>query len=127
MEHALGVLADKIDWAWLGEQPSRSFSDTGQPAEPVRFMIGMFLLKHTFGLSDEQVRERWVYDLCFQHFTGEENFQHTLKHERSGMSHWRKRIGSRLHILLQERLCLAENTGALSKHDLSRVTIDTTV
>jgi IS5 family transposase len=41
------------------------------------------LLKHIYGLSDEGVCERWVYDPYFQHFTGEEFFQHDFRHERS--------------------------------------------
>jgi len=127
MKHELVVLADKIDWAWLDEQLAGCFSDQGRPAEPVRFMIGMFLLKHTYSLSDEQVWDRWVQDPYFQHFTGEEFFQHDLPHERSGMSHWRKRIGGKLDILLQESLRIAHDTGALKKSDLARVTIDTTV
>ena len=127
MKHALAVLADKIDWAWLDEHLADCFSDEGRPAEPVRFMIGMFLLKHTYGLSDEQVWERWVHDPYFQYFTGEEFFQHDLPHERSGMSHWRKRIGDRLDVLLQESLRIAHDTGALKKSDLARVTVDTTV
>ncbi len=76
--------------------------------EPVRFMIGMFLLKHTYDLSNEQVWDRWVQDPYFQYFTGEEFFQHELRHERSGMSHWRKRIGGKLDILLIAAL-LAED------------------
>jgi IS5 family transposase len=127
MKHALVALADKIDWAWLDAQLAESFSDKGRPAEPVRFMIGMFLLKHTYALSDEQVWDRWVHDPYFQYFTGEEFFQHELPHERSGMSHWRKRIGDRLDILLAESLRIAHDTGALKKSDLARVTIDTTV
>ena len=55
MKHEPAVLADRIDWAWLDAQLAESFSDQGRPAEAVRFMIGMFLLKHTYGLSDEQV------------------------------------------------------------------------
>ena len=47
MKHALVVLADKIDWAWLDDALAACFSDQGRPAESVRFMIGMFLLKHT--------------------------------------------------------------------------------
>ena len=127
MKHALVVLADKIDWTWLDDELAESFSDQGRPAEPVRFMLGMFLLKHTYALSDEQVWDRWVQDPYFQYFTGEAFFQHALAHERSGMSHWRKRIGDKLGILLQETLRLAEATGALKKRDLARVTIDTTV
>jgi len=127
MKHELVVLADKIDWAWLDEALADCFSDKGRPGEPVRFMIGMFLLKHTYTLSDEQVWDRWVQDPYFQYFTGEEFFQHDLPHERSGMSHWRKRIGDKLDILLAETLRLAHDTGALKKSDLARVTVDTTV
>ncbi len=127
MKHELVVLADQIDWTWLDAQLADCFSDQGRPAEPVRFMIGMFLLKHSYGLSDEQVWDRWVQDPYFQYFTGEEFFQHELPHERSGMSHWRKRIGEKLGLLLQETLRLAHDTGALKKRDLARVTIDTTV
>ncbi len=127
MKHELVILADRIDWAWLDGELAGCFSDRGRPAEPVRFMIGMFLLKHTYALSDEQVWDRWVNDPYFQYFTGEEFFQHDLPHERSGMSHWRKRIGDKLDILLQETLRLAHDAGALKKRDLARVTVDTTV
>ena len=127
MRHELVLLADRIDWAWIDEQLAPYFSDQGRPAEPVRFMIGMFLLKATYGLSDEQVWDRWVHDPYFQYFTGEAFFQHALPHERSGLSHWRKRIGDHLDILLAETLRIAHDTGALKKTDLARVTVDTTV
>jgi IS5 family transposase len=85
------------------------------------------MLKHTYGLSDEQLWERWVHDPYFQYFTGEAFFQHELRHERSGMSHWRKRIGGRLDKLLAETLRVAHDSGALNKRDLARVSVDTTV
>ncbi len=56
------------------------FATAGRPAEPGRFMIAMFLLKHTYSLSDRQLWERWVHDPYFQYFTGEEFFQHALPH-----------------------------------------------
>ena len=127
MKHELVRLADRIDWDWIDEELAPCFSDWGRPAEPVRFMIGMFLLKATYSLSDEQVWERWVHDPYFQYFTGEEYFQHELPHERSGLSHWRRRIGDRLEILLAETLRIAHDAGALNKADLARVTVDTTV
>ena len=127
MKHELVILAERIDWAWIDEQLADCFSDQGRPAEPVRFMIGMFMLKATYALSDEQVWDRWVQDPYFQHFTGEAFFQHALPHERSGLSHWRKRIGDKLDILLAETLRVAHDAGALKKSDLARVTIDTTV
>jgi transposase, IS5 family len=93
LKHALVVLTDKIDWDWIDDQLAERFSAEGRPAEPVRFMIGMMLLKAIYALSDEATWDRWVHDPYFQYFTGEEFFQHTLPHQRSGLSHWRKRIG----------------------------------
>jgi IS5 family transposase len=90
-------------------------------------MIGLLLLKHIYGLSDEGVCERWVHDPYFQYFTGEEFFQHAFPHERSDLSHWRKRLGDRLELLLAESLRVAHATGALRGKDLARVTVDTTV
>lgn len=92
-----------------------------------RFVIGLLLLKHIRGLSDESVCERWVYDPYFQYFTGEEFFQHVFLHERSDLSHWRKRLGDKLELLLAESVRVAHATGALRTQDLARVTIATTV
>jgi len=127
MRHELVLLAKRIDWAWIEEQLVDDFADDGRPAEPVRFMIGMFILKHTYDLSDEKLWADWVQNPYFQYFTGEEFFQHELVHERSGLSQWRKRIGDRLDILLQESLRIAQDTGALKESDMTRVTVDTTV
>ncbi|HUF80385.1 MAG TPA: IS5 family transposase, partial [Burkholderiales bacterium] len=127
MRHALVRLAGEIDWEWIDEELSVFYRDTGRPAVPTRFMVGLLLLKHIYGLSDEGVCERWVHDPYFQHFTGETFFQHDLPHERSGLSHWRKRIGDKLDVLLQESLRVAHDTGALKKDDLARITVDTTV
>jgi hypothetical protein len=87
----------------------------------------LLLLKHIYGLSDEGVCERWVHDPYFQHFTGEEFFQHEFPHERSDLSHWRKRLGDKLERLLAESLRVAHESGALRTRDLKRVTVDTTV
>jgi hypothetical protein len=40
-----------------------------------------------------------------QYFTGEEFFQHSFPHERSDLSHWRKRLGDRLELLCWPRAC----------------------
>ena len=85
LKHELAQLAGKIDLKWLDEQIAPLYSETGRPAVETRFMLGLLLLKHIFGLSDEEV------------------FQHSFPHERSGLSHWRKRLGDRLKLLLAER------------------------
>jgi transposase, IS5 family len=125
--HELVQLAGKIDWAWIDGEIAPLFAEQGRPAVPTRFMVGLLLLKHIHGLSDEEVCERWVESPYFQYFTGEEFFQHEFPHERSGLSHWRKRLGNKLELLLAETLRVAHDSGALRTRDLARVTVDTTV
>src|ERR1700676_3236034 len=88
-------------------------SENGRPGIETRFMIGLLLLKHICGLSDEAVCERWVQDPYFQFFSGEESFRHAFPHERSDLSHWRKRLGDKLELLLAESLRVAHQAGAL--------------
>jgi len=127
MQHELVQLAGKIDWVWLDGEIAPLYSDKGRPGIATRFMVGLLLLKHIYGLSDEGVCERWVHDPYFQFFTGEEFFQHEFPHERSDLSHWRKRLGDKLELLLAESLRVAHASGALRTRDLARVTVDTTV
>ena len=127
MKHELVQLADKIDWGWIDEEIAPLYSDQGRPGIETRFVVGLLLLKQIYGLSDEGVCERWIHDPYFQHFTGEEFFQHAFPHERSDLSHWRKRLGDKLELLLAESLRVAHETGALRTGDLKRVTVDTTV
>ncbi len=122
MHHELVRLADEIDRTWIDAELAGLFSDDGRPATETRFMVGLLLLKHIYGLSDEGACARWVESPYFQYFTGETFFQHAFAHERSGLSHWRKRLGDKLDILLQESLRVAHDTGALKTDDLARIT-----
>ncbi len=127
MKHELVRLAGKVDWDWIDGEIAPLYSENGRPGIATRFVIGLLLLKHIYGLSDEGVCERWVHDPYFQYFTGEEFFQHAFPHERSDLSHWRKRLGDKLELLLAESLRVAHEAGALRSRDLKRVTVDTTV
>lgn len=127
MKHELVQLAERIDWDWIDGEIAPLYSDKGRPGIETRVVIGLLLLKHIYGLSDEGLCERWVHDPYFQHFTGEAFFQHSFPHERSDLSHWRKRLGDKLELLLAESLRVAHTSGALRTKDLARVTVDTTV
>jgi transposase, IS5 family len=127
LRHELAQLAGQIDWDFIDGEIAPLYSEKGRPGIPTRFAIGLLLLKQIYGLSDEGVCERWVYDPYFQYFTGEEFFQHEFPHERSDLSHWRNRLGDRLELLLAESLRVAHASGALRSKDLARVTVDTTV
>jgi len=128
MGHPLVRLADRIDWEGLEEQVAGSFAEAGRPGNEARFMLGMLMLKAMYDLSDEKLWERWPCDPYFQYFTGELYFQHRVPHQRSGLSHWRGRLGEGvLDELLRESLRVAHATGALSGRDMAAVSVDTTV
>ena len=91
-------------------------------------MVGLHLLKHIEGLSDEAVCERRERNPYMQYFCGEEHFQHSFALERSGMTHFRHRVGEQaLETLLQETLAAARRGGALSVKATEAVAVDTTV
>jgi IS5 family transposase len=96
LKHELVQLAGKIDWTWIDQEIAPLYSESGRPGIEARFMIGLLLLKQIYGLSDGGVCERWVYDPYFQYFTGAKFFQQRFPHERSDLSHWRKRLGDKL-------------------------------
>jgi IS5 family transposase len=129
MGHPLVRLAGEIDWGFvekrLGEVYARG---PGQPPLPTRLVAGLFILKHTYALSDEALCARWVENPYFQFFCGEQVFRHELPFDRSSLTRWRQRLGEeRLSALLQESLAVAHKTGALASKDLERVAVDTTV
>ena len=84
MKHELVRLAQKIDWDWIDQEIAGQFSEAGRPGTETRFMVGLLILKHMFGLSDEGVCERWSYDPYFQYFTGETFFQHAFPDHVAG-------------------------------------------
>ena len=127
MRHELVLLAGKIDRGVHRRQDCAAVQRRWPAWNCDTVCDRTFFSKHIYGLSDEGVCERWVYDPYFQHFTGEEFFQHEFPHERSDLSHWRKRLGGKLELLLAESLRVAHESGALRTRDLARVTVDTTV
>jgi len=65
LKHELAQLAGQIDWDFIDGEVAPLCSYKGRPGIPTRFAIGLLLLKHIYGLSDEGVCERWVYDPYF--------------------------------------------------------------
>src|SRR5277367_6816414 len=58
LKHELAQLTGKVDWDFIDGEIAPLYSDKGRPGVPTRFMIGLLLLKHIYGLSDEGVCER---------------------------------------------------------------------
>ena len=127
--HELYRLGELIDWSSFDESFGALYcSDNGSPGKAMRLMVGLQYLKHMNGLSDEAVVLRWVENPYWQHFCGEEYFQHELPIDASSMTRFRKRIGERgCEKILQGTVKAGVESGAVKGSDLKRVTVDTTV
>src|SRR5271166_6620429 len=123
MRHELVRLGELIDWGRLEAHFAPYYSEAGRPGLPIRLVVGLHLLKHIEGLSDEAGCERWERDPYMQYFCGEEYFQHAFPLERSGMTHFRNRVGEQA----LETLSAAHRAGALSVRATEAVAVDTTV
>jgi transposase, IS5 family len=126
--HELVRLAGLINWPRFDLAYGALYAERGRPGLPTRLMVGLHLLKHVKGLSDEQVCAQWLENPYFQAFCGETYFQHSLPLDRSSMTRWRGRIGpDRLEAVLAETIATAMKGGAMQARHTERITIDTTV
>ena len=127
MRHELVRLAGLIDWKRFDEAFGGLYAEKGRPGLPTRLMVGLHLLKHARGVSDDQVCAQWIENAYFQFFCGETYFQTKLPLDRTSMSVWRGRIGAeKLELLLAETLTAATRAKAVDKSQMQRVTVDTT-
>ena len=55
LKQELVQLAGKLDWDWNDGEIAPLYSENGRPGIETRFMTGLLLLKHIYGLSDEGV------------------------------------------------------------------------
>jgi IS5 family transposase len=125
--HEFVRLSGLIDWKRFDEAFGALYAEKGRPGLPTRLMVGLHLIKHARGLSDEQVCAQWLENAYFQYFSGETYFQTALSLDRTSMSVWRGRIGpEKLEALIAETLAAARRAGAVEPSQTRRVTIDTT-
>ena len=129
MDHELVQLAGLISWDRFDDAFGQYYHDCkGRRGLRTRLMVGLHLLKHMKGLSDEEACAAWRENPYFQFFCGESHFQHRLPFDRTSMTRWRKRIGpEEMELVLAETLAVAIKTEAVSQRQLERVTVDTTV
>ena len=129
MSHPLCVLSRTIDWSFFEEEFGRYYSENqGSPGKPIRLLVGLHYLKHTFDESDESVLARFLENPYWQYLCGYVYFQHRLPLDSSTLSYWRKRVGeSGMEKLLQALLSVARKRGYLKVSDMNQVNVDTTV
>lgn len=129
LNHSLARLAGKIDWDVCEERFRNLYAvGIGRPGHPIRLMVGLQLLKHTFNMSDEEVVAVWVENPYWQYFCGEQYFRHEFPIDPSLMTGFRKRIGQEgCEFILSLTVRAGLVTNMISEKSLEVVNVDTTV
>jgi IS5 family transposase len=126
--HALYKLASQIHWDAAETEFGNLYSEEGRPGIPIRLMIGLHYLKHTYNLSDEEVVAQWAENPYWQYFCGETYFQHQLPIDPSQMTRFRKRIGDAgCEFMLSMTIHAGIVTKTVTASSLAVVNVDTTV
>lgn len=127
--HALIILADKVNWEFFDEKFGSDFSDdTGRPALRTRLMVGLQYLKYLYSESDENVVKRFLENPYWQYFCGNEYFEHEFPCHPTSIVKWRKRLGVKgAEKMLLETIELAKREKVVKNEDLTEVYVDTTV
>lgn len=127
--HELYQLSKKIEWEFYEKEFASIFVErVGAPAKPVRLIIGILMLQHMYGYSDEGAIDEWVENPYWQFYCGFDYLQWEKPIDPSSLPRWRKRLGADgVEKILQGTIKAALNAGAVSLKSLSRVIADTTV
>jgi hypothetical protein len=86
-------IRDLLPWEELEEKYRSYFSKIGRPAKDGQLIIGLILLKHMTGRSDEEVRRELQENIYWQAFCGFEHFEIKPLLNSSSLTKLRKRLG----------------------------------
>ncbi len=127
--HELYILSELIDWKAFEEAFGMLYSDeNSRPPKPIRLMVGLLMLQHMFGLSDEKVVKRWIENPYWQFFCGFDVLQWKFPIHPSSMTRFRNRIGKEgMEKILSETIKMALDQEVVTIKDLREVIVDTTV
>jgi IS5 family transposase len=103
-------------------------SNAGRPKLPLRMMVSLAYLKHSFNLSDEELVVRWSENVLWQFFGGLEYYEHRLPCDATQIGRFRRDLGEEgMELLLKATIDAALAMKAVKPRDLERVIVDTTV
>ena len=124
----LSVLSESIPWEYYEKEFGKQFTlGPGQPPKPIRLIVGLLMLQHMKGLSDEVVVKHWVENPYWQYFCGYQELQWEFPIDPTSLTRWRKRLGKDgMEKILASTVTLAINKNVISKNDLKKVIVDTT-
>ena len=117
MKHPLIKLSATLDWKTIEENFSNFFVDKiGQPAKPVRLVVGIMMLQNMYGMSDENIVYRWVENPYWQYFCGVDFLQYEMPMHPTSLVRWRHRIGQEgFTELLANTISAAIEVGVVKK------------
>lgn len=120
--HPLIQLSKLINWKSFEDDFSNLFVERiGQPAKPVRLVVGILMLQHMYGISDENIVFRWVENPYWQYFCGYDFLQHKIPMHPTSLIKWRRRLGENgLSKILGGTIEAAVSTGVVKKKALKR-------
>jgi len=96
-------IAELIPWEQLEEEYAKHFSDVGRPAKDAHLVIGLLLLKHMTGLSDEGIVQDVLENPYMQAFCGYEKFVTEEILDPSTLTKMRERLGLEFFKELEEK------------------------
>lgn len=141
LRHPLAVLAQRLPWAQLeaalapcfvrktpgpqgcsdgfdlfGPAPAAAGapSNAGRPRLALRLMIALLYLKHSQGLSDEELVCRWSENIVWQYFSGMDYYEPRLPCDATQIGRFRAAIGEAgVEELLKASMHTAVDIGAI--------------
>ena len=127
--HELFLFSRLLDWDSLEQHFTDKFvAETGAPAKPVRLVVGIMILQHMYGLSDEAAVAGWIENPYWQYFCGYDYLQWKFPIHPTTLTKWRKRIGVEgIEKVLGLLVDSALRVGVVSKKSLKKAIVDTTV
>jgi transposase, IS5 family len=107
---------------------SGGVSNAGRPRLPMRLMVSLLYLKHTYNLSDEELVAAWSENVYYQFFSGREYYEPKAPCDFTLISKFRKLIGEEgVEELLAKTITVAVEIGLIKPEELKKVVVDSTV
>ena len=110
-------ITELIPWEELEDEYAKHFSDVGRPGTDSQLVIGLLLLKHMTGLSDEGIVQDVLENPYMQAFCGYEKFvtgeildpsMLTKMRERLGLEFFKQLEGKTYKMLIDRRIIKAK-------------------
>jgi len=91
--HELVKMEALVPWDELVDAIASTYKDAGRPSKSIRLMLGLLIIKHKYGIADEELIERLKGDIYFQYFCGFDSFiESDSIPDSSSLTYFRKRL-----------------------------------